>query len=176
MPISCLLSRKKSSHLVCTGETHVCTGQLWSAKTEYPGRIASLNGNGKSASNPALLAAALNALTQSVAIIDARGLIVAVNDTWRRYAEENGMRWPRMGSATTTSRCWTARPKTATSSLAQIALGIRRVLAGSASSYRAEYACETLAGCYFVQHVTAFDFGGARHADRRARKHQPIAD
>ena len=133
-------------------------------KPNIRGSAQALSGHGKFPSNAALLASALNALTHSVAIINSKGLIVAVNDAWRRYAEENGMRWSRYGVGYNYLSVLDNAAEGGDDTAAQIALGIRRVLAGSANSYRAEYACQTLTGCYFVQHVTAFEFAGARHA------------
>jgi diguanylate cyclase (GGDEF)-like protein len=44
------------------------------------------------ASNAAFVADVLNALTASIAVLDHRGVIVAVNDAWKRFARENGVR------------------------------------------------------------------------------------
>lgn len=121
------------------------------------------NGNGKSPASAPLLAAALNAISASVTIIDAKGVIVAVNDAWRRYADENGLRWPRYGIGYNyLSVLDNASQDDET--IAVIAAIIRRVLQGATDSYRAEYACQTPSRCHFLQQVTAFEFGGVRHA------------
>jgi diguanylate cyclase (GGDEF)-like protein len=44
------------------------------------------------ASNAAFVTDVLNALTASIAVLDHRGVIIAVNDAWKRFARENGVR------------------------------------------------------------------------------------
>lgn len=121
-------------------------------------------GNGGVPSRSALLAAALSALTLNIAIVDAKGLIAAVNDGWRHYADENGMRWSRYGIGYSYLSVLDSAARHGDDSAGQIAAGMRRVLAGQDDSFRVEYACETPDGCYFVQQVTAFEYGGARYA------------
>jgi signal transduction histidine kinase len=120
-------------------------------------------GNGKSPKAAPLLAAALNALPQTVAIIDANGLIASVNDAWRRYADENGMRWPRYGIGYNYLSIVDKAAQDGDPALEEMARGIRRVLDGSADSFRMEYSCES-ASCFFQLQVTAFEHAGARHA------------
>lgn len=121
------------------------------------------SGNGKSASNAALLAAALNALSASVAIIDARGLIVGINDAWRRHADENGLRWARYGIGYNYLSVLDSAAQD-DPDIAEIASGVRAVLAGTAAACRVEYACQAPSSCQFLQQVTAFEFAGGRHA------------
>ncbi len=128
-----------------------------------PSRPAAFEGgNGRLSAPAPALASALSALGISVAVLDARGVIVAVNDPWRRYADENGLRWPRHGVGfnylAALDRAAESDPGTA-----NIAGGIRGVLQGSTASYRVEYSCDTPGGCHFLQQVTAFELDGARH-------------
>ncbi len=120
-------------------------------------------GNGKLPAASQLPAAALNALSAHIAVIDARGVIVAVNDAWRAYADENGMRWARYG----VGHSYLAVLDSATQvdeGIGEIARGVRHVLEGRSDSYRTEYACSMPGGCHFLQQVTAFEHGGTRHA------------
>ncbi len=45
-----------------------------------------------SSSNEAFVIDVLNALTASIAVLDPCGIIIAVNDAWKRFARENGAR------------------------------------------------------------------------------------
>ena len=83
----------------------------------------------------------LELLTDASAMLNARGEIVSVNSTWRKFAELNG------GDAGT---CYVGRNYLETCDLAEgeasamaskIGAGIRKVVEGSAAQYRAEYPC-----------------------------------
>ena len=128
------------------------------------GRAPVTVGNGRLPSGAPLLAAALNALASSIAIIDANGFIVAVNDAWRRHAVENGMRWSHYGIGHNYLSVFDTATRTGDDRAAQIALGIRQVLAGRASSYQVEYSYEAPSVRRFNQCVTPFDYSGVRHA------------
>lgn len=56
------------------------------------GRLRSANANSNlgGASNEAFCIDVLNALTASIAVLDHRGVIVAVNDAWKCFARDNG--------------------------------------------------------------------------------------
>ena len=43
------------------------------------------------------LASALDSLSANIAILDEAGTIVAVNASWRRFADKNGLEWPDYG-------------------------------------------------------------------------------
>lgn len=87
--------------------------------------------------------AALNALPARVAVLDAAGNILAINDTWRRFALAKGMTWKNFGvGADYLLACeamcvWDAEE-------AQVAArGIRAVLAGETEKFTLEYPCKT---------------------------------
>jgi signal transduction histidine kinase len=122
------------------------------------------DGSGTLASNPDLLAAALDALSQSVAVIDANGCILAVNEQWRRDTDEGSLRWARGGMGHNYLSVLDHAAGNGDVAAAQVALGIRCVLAGSASSFHTEYAGPSPSGSRFLEQVTAFDFGGRCHA------------
>jgi diguanylate cyclase (GGDEF)-like protein/PAS domain S-box-containing protein len=88
-------------------------------------------------------AAILNALPAQVAMIDARGFIVSVNDAWRRFAAENefggsgdgeGLNYLDTCDVAAGDRSAEAHP---------VADGIRSVLAGSSKSFSLEYPCHS---------------------------------
>ncbi len=111
-----------------------------------------------------MLAAGFNALTASAVIIDRRGSIVAVNDAWRCYADDNGLRWPCYGIGYNYLSVLDNAARDGVAGVAEIAQGIRRVLRGPVDSFRVEYSCETPSGCQFIHDVTAFAHVGERHA------------
>lgn len=47
--------------------------------------------------NRRLLQCTLDALSANIAILDEKGFILAVNDRWRLFADENGLTWPDYG-------------------------------------------------------------------------------
>ena len=87
-------------------------------------------------------AAILNALPAHVALLDTQGLIVSVNEAWRRFAGANVLQGPDMGSASITSRFATARGDDA-SEAHKVAEGIRSVLRGAAKNFSIEYSCHS---------------------------------
>jgi diguanylate cyclase (GGDEF)-like protein/PAS domain S-box-containing protein len=89
-------------------------------------------------------AAILNALPAHVAMIDARGIIVSVNDAWRRFASENaeGVAGDRVG-LDYLNAC-DAMVGHGPSEFHPVAGGIRSVLDGSAKSYSFEYSLHSL--------------------------------
>ena len=47
--------------------------------------------------SPQFLQSVLDSLPAPIAILDQTGLIVAVNAAWRRFADDNGLKWPDYG-------------------------------------------------------------------------------
>jgi two-component system sensor histidine kinase/response regulator len=85
----------------------------------------------------------LNALPAHVALLDAAGVILAVNHAWRRFATANAL--PSADFAVGQNYltvCERASGDTAAGALAA-ALGIRRVLHGEVTDFRLEYACHS---------------------------------
>jgi diguanylate cyclase (GGDEF)-like protein/PAS domain S-box-containing protein len=88
-------------------------------------------------------AAILSALPAHIALLDAQGVIVTVNEAWQQFASDNALQ--RAGTSVGTnylSVCDQARGEGAAD--AQLAAaGIRAVLAGTAQSFSIEYACHS---------------------------------
>ncbi|MEO7477865.1 MAG: PAS domain-containing protein [Lysobacteraceae bacterium] len=88
-------------------------------------------------------AAILNVLPANIALIDAQGIIVSVNEAWRRFADGNGLHAPGHGVGLNyLLACEAARGQDAIKAHA-VATGIRAVLAGEASTYTTEYPCHS---------------------------------
>jgi len=84
-------------------------------------------------------AAILNALPAHVALIDPDGVILAVNDAWRRVATANALQGPDCAVGQNYLEiCERARGECAG---AAAAAGIRRVLQGGSKSFAIEYPC-----------------------------------
>ncbi len=88
-------------------------------------------------------AAILNALPAHLALLDPHGRVLSVNDTWRRFADANGLRSPAYGVGLNYLEvCDRARGKGAEGAR-EAAEGIRAVLGGGAESFTAEYPCHS---------------------------------
>lgn len=107
--------------------------------------------------------AAFDALMANIAIVDADGVIVAVNRAWTVFASDNG------GSSNDVGInyllvCDAARGQDGGDAHA-IAAGIRAVLAGEQPLYELEYPCHTATQLrYYVARVTRFEQDGAHYA------------
>ncbi|NDP40985.1 MAG: PAS domain-containing protein, partial [Rhodoferax sp.] len=88
-------------------------------------------------------AAILNALPAHIALLDAQGLIVSVNEAWRLFAGTNMPQEPAIGPGLNYLEiCEHARGDDAAQAH-QAAAGIRAVLAGAAKSFSLEYPCHS---------------------------------
>jgi diguanylate cyclase (GGDEF)-like protein len=88
-------------------------------------------------------AAILNALSDSIALLDALGTIVSVNEAWRRFAIANALPGPESGIGQNYLKvCDSARGDGA--DLARkAAAGIRSVIGGERKIFSIEYACDS---------------------------------
>ncbi|MFC6616650.1 histidine kinase dimerization/phospho-acceptor domain-containing protein [Deinococcus radiophilus] len=107
-------------------------------------------------------AAAFDALSAHVAILDSAGRIILENRMWRRFSCDNGeiqtlgSNYLAVCEATTGDDAITARAT---------ARGIRQVLSGERELYELEYPCHSPSEeRYFAVRVTAFDQDGQRYA------------
>ena len=87
--------------------------------------------------------AILNALPAHIALVDGAGTVVSVNEGWRRFAEENGLRGPPYGIGLNYLTICDQASGDDSTSAQQAALTIRAVLAGGAQSVRIEYPCDS---------------------------------
>jgi diguanylate cyclase (GGDEF)-like protein len=88
-------------------------------------------------------AAILDALPAHVALLDAQGWIISVNEAWRRFARENAL--PGLSACVGMNYLAVCDNTTgADAPIAQrVASGIRSVIAGEAPSFLAEYPCHS---------------------------------
>ena len=96
-------------------------------------------------SEAAKQAAILNALPAHIALLDAQGIIISVNDAWRQFAATNALQGPQFGIGVDyLALCDSASGDGATEAR-QAAAGIRSVLASGAGakSYSLEYPCHS---------------------------------
>ncbi len=100
--------------------------------------------------------AILNALPASIALLDAQGTIVSVNQAWRRFDGEHVLQGPGYGVGLNyLDICDHAQGDDAAQAH-QVAAGIRSVLAGAAKSFSLEYPCHSpSAQRWFLLLVTA---------------------
>ena len=88
-------------------------------------------------------AAILNALPAHIALLDARGRIVSVNEAWRRFATDNAIQSPGyMIGLKYLEICDRAQGE-GSSEAHQVAAGIRSVLGGLARTFSIEYPCHS---------------------------------
>ncbi|MDP1757674.1 MAG: PAS domain-containing protein, partial [Pseudohongiella sp.] len=88
-------------------------------------------------------AAILNALPANIALLDAQGLIISVNEAWLRFASVNAILGQGHGIGVNYLEiCDSARGEGA-SEAHQAAAGIRSVLGGGVKSFSLEYPCHS---------------------------------
>ncbi len=119
----------------------------------------------------------LDSLPANVALLDAAGAIVAVNESWRRFAMANGLRASAGGIGSNYLSVCDAVKDEQSLPASRAAAGIRAVLQGREPQFSMEYVLELPGGdVWFLMMVTPV--GGARptgatvmHLDITARKH-----
>lgn len=87
--------------------------------------------------------ALLDALPANVALLDAKGVILAVNRAWRRFARDNGLRHADHGVGLNYLDVCDQAAGADASLAALVAVGLRAVLAGERSDYAIEYPCDS---------------------------------
>jgi diguanylate cyclase (GGDEF)-like protein/PAS domain S-box-containing protein len=88
-------------------------------------------------------AAILNALPTHIALLDAHGIILSVNQAWQAFATAHGLRQPDYGVGRSyLAVCDDARGDGAEDAR-KAATGIRTVLSGSSQAYSLEYPCNS---------------------------------
>jgi PAS domain S-box-containing protein len=107
-----------------------------------------------------LLQATLDSLTAMILILDESGKIIAVNEAWRQFAEQNCLtsRGDLIGASYTTILQINAEPEP---DAATIAEEITALLAGSRSDFAMPYMCW---GRRFLLRANRFEHEGAVHA------------
>jgi len=88
-------------------------------------------------------AAILDALPAHIALLDAAGVVVSVNEGWRRFADANGLAAPGYGIGLDYLTICDKASREASSSPQQAAEAIRAILAGARESTSIEYPCHS---------------------------------
>ncbi len=84
----------------------------------------------------------LNSLTSHIAVLDAQGVIIAVNNAWRRFAQENGLNQEMLGlNYLDACKNTFNQPYGDEENAAQD--GIQAVLAGWRETFHLEYSCHS---------------------------------
>ena len=88
------------------------------------------------------LVSTLDALSANIAILDEAGTIVGVNESWRCFADDNGLKWPDCGVGRNYLAVIEASSSGDSSDEAvQAARGMRELLAGRRDRSYLEYPC-----------------------------------
>jgi diguanylate cyclase (GGDEF)-like protein/PAS domain S-box-containing protein len=94
-------------------------------------------------SNEIFIKGVLNSLTAHIAVLDEHGIIVVVNEAWKKFARENDSPDPDAYLGTNYLTACEAAIKMGDESANQIDLGIRAVMNGLRSKFNAEYSCDS---------------------------------
>jgi PAS domain S-box-containing protein len=87
--------------------------------------------------------AILNALPAHIALIDAQGIILAVNEAWRQYGAANGLDVAEFAMGQNYLSVCDSATGSATDEAGLVAAGIRAVLRGESTSFVLEYCCHS---------------------------------
>ncbi len=107
----------------------------------------------------------LDALTATITVLDATGTIVAINASWRRFADANGLTTPCHGMGVNyLAICDAAMGTPDAVESRTVAAGIRAVLAGTVAEFILEYPCHSpVEERWFLVRATRFRAWGTAH-------------
>lgn len=88
-------------------------------------------------------AAILNALPAHIALVDSRGVIVVVNESWKQFAIANGLKSPEFALGANYLDVCEHAVGNYSEKAQSVAKGIRQVLCGESSEYSIEYPCHS---------------------------------
>ena len=88
-------------------------------------------------------ASILNALPASIALVDTQGVIVSVNDAWRRFDATNAIQGAGSGIGLNYLKVCESAEGLGASEAHQAGDGVRSVLNGNAKSFSIEYSCHS---------------------------------
>lgn len=87
--------------------------------------------------------ALINSLPAHIALLDAEGTIIDVNDQWRRFGEENDYAGDDFGLGANYLRVCESANGDCSADAAKVAIGVRAVLAGEEDAFALEYPCHS---------------------------------
>ncbi|MFC1833642.1 hypothetical protein ACFL2Q_02765 [Thermodesulfobacteriota bacterium] len=104
----------------------------------------------------------LDSLVSNIAILDESGKIVAVNRSWKRFANNNELNWQDYGIGVSYLRVTDESHGEWSEEAEEVSRGIRDVTAGSSEAYYMEYPCHGPdEKRWFSMRVTRFLIEGA---------------
>ena len=104
-----------------------------------------------------LLHSTLDALSAHIAILDESATVLAVNSSWRRFADQNGLGWPDYGVGRNYLESCESAPGESKQDATQVMQGIRALLENYQKNFYLEYACHSPdKQCWFAMRVTCF--------------------
>ncbi len=107
------------------------------------------------------LRSTLDALSAHIAILDDAGTIIAVNQAWRTFAENNDLRGAAHGLGSNYLQVCEAAAGDCAAEAPAVARGIRDVMAGGCDSFQLEYPCHSSdEQRWFIARVTRFEGPG----------------
>lgn len=105
----------------------------------------------------AFLQSTLDGISLHVAVVDERGVIIAVNRAWREFADENGLAMRDHGLGASYLEVCERAAEAGSEEAARDSEGIRAALAGNIHEYLREYPCHgPTQRRWFVLRATAF--------------------
>ena len=104
--------------------------------------IRDVAGEGATRSAQRLLQSTMDALSAHIAILDERGIVIAVNEPWRRFAARGRLPDPHFGvGADYAAVCDRVRGPAAPEA-GRVAAALREMLRGDRTDFRLEYRCD----------------------------------
>lgn len=135
--IETLLATKQRLEELTAGEVDTVTGR--NGQTFLLGKAQEELRHSQTAKQAAIL----NALPAHIALLDRQGLIISVNDAWRRFAQANVFHAPGHGMGINYLDVCDRAKGNYSSEAHQVAAGIRAVLGGATKSFSLEYPCHS---------------------------------
>ncbi len=99
--------------------------------------------------------AILNALPSNIALLDENGKIIEVNDSWKKFADNNGLKSPNYAIGSNYIEIAAAAKWRDEEAGIAMAEGIRKVIAGDLPEFTMEYPCHSLKEQRWFQAVVA---------------------
>jgi PAS domain S-box-containing protein len=111
------------------------------------------------------LQSVINSLAANIAILDEEGVILAVNASWRRFADENGLEWENYGLGRNYLQALKGAVGGDAGSAYASANGIEEVIAGKREQFALEYPCHSpWEKRWFAMQVTRAETKAGVHA------------
>jgi PAS domain S-box-containing protein len=111
------------------------------------------------------LQSVIDSLAANIAILDEKGVILAVNASWRRFADENGLKWENYGLGKNYLEALKAAGEDDDGSASASAKGIEEVMAGKREQFALEYPCHSpWEKRWFLMQVTRTETQAGAHA------------